>query len=264
MPRIVSIREYCEREDLPELLQEYAEDNTLPADRVGYTSHIDVVWKCKHGHIETESPYKRFRRGYCKTCGKEQNGSFAQRYPALVPYWSEDNEVSPQSVSPRYSKPVKWKCPEGHEWERTIAKQIAAASPCPYCREEKNALFHVRPELLAEWDAEANGNIDPDSVSFMSNVRYHWVCPSGHRFEASPAERIRRNKGCPICKSFGAKYPDAASEWNTLKNDFSPYDVSPFSNKSAWFICKNCKSDYLSVIKERARRKGPYCPHCPR
>lgn len=43
---------------------------------------------------------------------------------------------------------------------------------------------------------------------------------------------------------------------------FFPYDVTPSSTKTAWFLCRNCRQEYLSVIQDQARRKGPYCPHC--
>ncbi len=262
MPQLVSVKEYCNRHNLVEMLEEYSHKNVIPADRIGYTSKTEVIWRCKHGHEEIESPFKRFRRGFCKTCGKDRDGSFAQKYPQIAKYWSKDNTVSASEVSPRYSKPVLWECGKGHKWERTILVQLDAATPCPFCRDEDNALFRAYPNMLSEWDTEKNGDVDPFSVSLMSNTKYHWICAEGHPFIASPAERVRRHKGCSICKSFAKKYPDAAAEWHPTKNDFSPYDVSPASNKSAWFVCHNCKEDYLCVIRDRARRKGPYCPHC--
>lgn len=262
MPKIVSVAEHCRRNGLESLLAEYMPDNPFSAEQIGYTSHKEVNWQCKHGHIETESPYKRFRRGYCKTCGREQNGSFAQAHPDMAKFWSKENECSADNVSPRYSKPVIWECEKGHKWERSIATQLAAVSPCPFCKSEENALFAIHPEWLKEWDLAGNEYIDPFSVSRMSNTRYRWICPNGHSYEASPAERIRRHKSCPICRSFASRCPDAAAEWHPFKNDFSPYDVSPSSTKTAWFICRCCKQEYLSVIQDRARRKGPNCPHC--
>ena len=88
MPQLVSIEEYCKRQGLDSMLKEFSSKNVIPADRIGYSSKTEVIWRCKHGHEEIESPYKRFRRGYCKTCGKEQDGSFAQKYPQIAKYWS--------------------------------------------------------------------------------------------------------------------------------------------------------------------------------
>lgn len=67
---------------------------------------------------------------------------------------------------------------------------------------------------------EENEYMDPYSVSRMSNVRYHWICPEGHPYEASPAERLRRHKSCPVCRFFASEYPNAAAEWPPFKNVF--------------------------------------------
>ncbi len=262
MPKIISIKEYCEKNGLTDLLAQYAPDNPVPAERIGYTFKREVKWICAHGHVEIESPFKRFRRGYCKTCGKNKGGSFAQQYPDFVRYWAKDNTVTADEVPPTYSKPIKWACEKGHTWERRICDQLAAASVCPICKSEENALFTVRPDLLSEWDEVGNNHIDPSSVAYMSSQPYKWICKHGHSFEATPAERCRRHKNCPTCNSFGFKYPDAASEWHPVKNDFTPTDVSASSNKTAWFICKQCGEDYLSIIKDRAKRVSKNCPHC--
>ena len=222
MPKIVSLAVHCRQIHREDLLAEYAADNLLPAEEIGYTSRKSVTWRCAYGHTETESPYNRLRRGYCKTCGKRQEGSFAQNYPEAARLWSKKNPILPTEISPAYSKPVLWECDKGHIWQRSIAAQIHAAASCPFCKKEANALFTLHPELLAEWDTKRNENIAPSSVRFMSNVKYHWICPRGHSFTASPAERIRRHKSCPICSSFGMQYPDAAAEWHPSKKRLHP------------------------------------------
>lgn len=78
MPKIVSLAVHCRQIHREDLLAEYAADNPLSAEEIGYTSRKNVTWRCAYGHTETESPYNRLRRGYCKTCGKRQEGSFAQ------------------------------------------------------------------------------------------------------------------------------------------------------------------------------------------
>lgn len=258
---VTSLYEYCSKNQLTSLLNEYAPDNPLPADKIGFKSTIECKWVCSHGHIEIESPNKRIRRGYCKICGKDGNGSFGQKYPELVPYWSKGNKQTAFEVSPRYSLPVIWNCEHGHVWERTIAQQTATSSVCPYCKSKENSFFAHKPELLAEWDYETNED-DPEYIGYMSNTKYHWICPEGHRFTASPSERIRRNKSCPVCKSLLMKRPDIALEWHPDKNSFSPDSVTPSSHKEAWFICRNCGKEYICEIVDRVRRKSVNCPNC--
>ena len=258
---VTTLYQYCTDNNLPILLSEYSEDNPYRTDEIGFKSTIECKWVCAHGHVEYESPYKRVRRGYCKTCGKDCSGSLGQVYPELVKYWSTKNEKSPFEISPRSAVPHHWSCEQGHTWERTIAQQLAVSSPCPYCKSMENSLFDHRPDLLSEWNYEHN-DIDPQFVSYMSKIEYHWVCPEGHHFTASPAERVRRNKGCTVCKSLLKKRPDIALEWHPTKNSFGPDAVTPSSHKEAWFVCRNCNQEYISEIAVRVRRKGVHCPHC--
>ena len=129
MPKIVSLAVHCRQIHREDLLAEYAADNPLSAEEIGYTSRKNVTWSCAYGHTETESPYNRLRRGYCKTCGKGQEGSFAQNYPETARLWSKKNPVLPTEISPAYSKPVLWECDKGHIWKRSIAAQLHAAAP---------------------------------------------------------------------------------------------------------------------------------------
>lgn len=258
---VKTLYQYCTENSLPTLLAEYSKDNPYPADEIGFKSTIECKWICQHGHIEYESPYKRVRRGYCKICGKDCAGSLGQKYPELIKYWSPENEKTAFEISPRSTVTHYWCCEHGHKWERTIANQLAASAPCPYCKSTENSLFMYKPGLLDEWDYEQN-DIEPEFVSYMSNVQYHWICPEGHRFTASPAERMRRNKGCTVCKSLLKKRPDIVLEWHPSKNTIKPDEVTPSSHKEAWFVCRNCGNEYISEIVDRCRRKGSNCPHC--
>lgn len=258
---VTSLFRYCSDNGLTALLSEYSKDNPYHSDEIGFKSTIPCKWVCSHGHIEYEAPYNRVRRGYCKTCGRDCAGSLGQRYPELAKYWSPENEKSAFDVSPRSSVPHYWCCEHGHKWKRTIAQQLAASSPCPFYKSEENSLFTRKPELLDEWDYERN-HTALENVSYMSNTAFYWICPEGHSFTATPAERMRRNKGCPVCKSLLKKRPDIAYEWHPTKNNFGPESVTSMSHKEAWFICQNCHREYSCEIAARVRRKGPHCPHC--
>lgn len=111
--KIVSLAFHCRQIHREDLLAEYTADNPLSAEEIGYTSQKNVTWCCAYGHTETESPYNCLRRGYCKTCGKGQEGSFAQNYPEAARLWSKKNPVLPTEISPVYSKPVLWECDKG-------------------------------------------------------------------------------------------------------------------------------------------------------
>ncbi len=255
----MSLDEYARTNNQPKLLDEYADTNTNSPSEIGCNSTVTVTWICAHGHTETESVQKRIRRGYCSVCGPKSSGSFAQLHPDMLKYWSKKNTVSPYEIPPNYSQPVLWECPEGHSWERKITIQLSVKS-CPLC---KSSLFVQLPDLLDEWDAEANKGIDPNSVYAYSNTAYMWKCKNGHSYSATPAQLMRRSYRCPVCESFGYLFPDAAAEWNYDKNEAkTPFDFTANSQKNAWFICAECGSEYTSKIANRARRKSSKCPCC--
>lgn len=207
----------------------------------------------------TNHQKKRCHRGYCSICGPKRSGSMAQLYPDMLDAWSDKNVVSPYDIPPTYSKPIIWKCPEGHTWERKIASHLKIQS-CPFCT---SSLFVLKPELLKEWDSERNQNIDPMTINAYSNKKYFWKCSEGHSYVAAPEKLMRRNRRCTICTSFGFNQPDAAKEWHPTKNgDLTPYDLPEKSQKEAWFICSKCGSEYSSRIAYRASRKTDNCPNC--
>lgn len=258
----VSLREYANANNLKHLINEFISIGELTPDTIGFSSLKEVDWICEYGHREHESPNKRVRRGFCSACGKERKGSLAQNHPELLKYWSSKNKISPEEVPPTYSPLVIWHCDKGHEWKRTVKCQLKVKS-CPVCSREKNTLFKNHPELREEWDYEKNKNVNPELVQPYSNTKYYWICKNGHSYMAAPEKLMRKSMRCPICNSFGYNRQDILDEWHPTKNgDKTPFDFPENSNKNAWFVCKECHSEYESRIQYRAKRTSPNCPNC--
>ena len=84
------------------------------------------------------------------------------------------------------------------------------------------------PHLLGEWDAEFNAPLTPESVSYGSSKKVHWICSArGHHFMAMVKNRTQRGSGCPYCKGkavvpgendLAALRPDLALEWDEERN----------------------------------------------
>lgn len=258
----ISLAEYAKKNNKPDILSEYDPSNPLSPTEIGSASTTEVRWICAHGHTEIESPFKRLRRGYCSVCGPKKQGSFAQKHPELLSFWSKDNTVKPDEIPPTYSKFIKWKCSNGHTWERRIALQLKLNS-CPICSQKDGYLFTLKPELKVDWDEKSNPNISPDTVRAYSKTQYNWKCSNGHSYVASPEKLMRGSVRCPICASLGYTHPDAAKEWHPTKNgDKTPFDFLEKSHKEAWFICSQCGSEYSLRIAYRANRKTESCPNC--
>lgn len=131
--------------------------------------------------------------------------------------------------------------------------------------------------LIDEWNYEKNKDLSPYDVMPMSNKKIWWVCKEcKYEWEATINSRSR-GTGCPICgrkknreslnqarlRKSGTlldKFPFIAEEWNYERNeDLSPSDVTPFSNKKVWWICREGHEWQTTV---NARSSGRGCPVC--
>ena len=101
---------YAIENNLEHLLKEYSSENEQSPMEIGFDSTKDVTWICDFNHEIIESPHQRVRRGYCPVCGKARNGSFAQNFPELLPYWSSKNKLDPYLIPPTFTGLITWQC----------------------------------------------------------------------------------------------------------------------------------------------------------
>jgi len=125
---------------------------------------------------------------------------------------------------------------------------------------------------MSEWDYEKNNieNRDPQKLSLGSGYIVAWICPKGHKYQASINSR-NRGSGCPYCANkkalkgfndFETKYPQIAKEWHPDKNgNLLPSDFTYGSGQKVWWLCPNKHSYYMS-LRDKGRGKG--CSVCAR
>lgn len=123
-------------------------------------------------------------------------------------------------------------------------------------------------QLMAEWDAERNSNINPSQVTLGSGRKVWWQCRNGHKWQATIAGR---NSGCscPYCSGKHAikgktdlqtVNSTLAKEWNHEKNiDLQPFDVTSGSDKKVWWKCEQ-GHEWQATIS--SRNSGCGCPYC--
>lgn len=134
----------------------------------------------------------------------------------ILPYlnvkwdYEKNTEVSPKQFYSSSSQKVYWICENGHSYRSSINLRAKnKTSGCPYCAGKlvipgETDLASQRPDIVKEWDYERNRGITPDQVSLRSNKRVNWICPNGHRYEASVAHRtgtVKSLNPCPVCRS---------------------------------------------------------------
>ena len=123
-------------------------------------------------------------------------------------------------------------------------------------------------ELMAEWNWERNTDVTPSQLTLGSHKKVWWKCSKGHEWLAEVYSRNSGN-GCPYCvgKKVLRGYndlltinPSLAKEWDYEKNDgLTPGDVTPNSNKKAWWKCSKGHEWQVSINN---RSNGNGCPYC--
>ena len=131
-------------------------------------------------------------------------------------------------------------------------------------------LLVCHPEIAAEWDYDANGDLRPENEYPRSNNMRSWVCRKcGYKWITSIAGRTSQKGGCQGCQNkvvtennnLAKVRPDVTLEWHPAKNGtLTPFDVVPGANRSVWWLCPYCGHEYPMPVRQKCRGDG--CPHC--
>ena len=210
--------------------------------------------------------------------GLNQGHILATNFPELAEQWNyeKNGTLTPWDVTISSPRKVWWKCSLGHEWEAVINDRTTKSLGCPYCSGRRawpgyNDLATLFPELAAEWDDERNGDLTPQMVRPGSGRKVWWKCSLGHEWETSVVSRTSASHGCPYCagvtvwsgyNDLATLRPDIAADWDYELNDKLPSEVMPYSQKKAWWICRNGHPSYHMSVN--CRSNGQKCPKCGR
>lgn len=185
----------------------------------------------------------------------------------------KNGNLTPRDVAPASQRIVWWVCPRGHEWRAQI-KSRTRGSGCPYCSNRRvkigdNDLATTYSQLAAQWHPDRNGTLKPRDVVAGSRIKVWWLCPKGHSWQASVRSR-RDGAGCPVCagkqvipgeNDLRSAYPAIADQWHpTLNGDLTPGKVTPYSNRTVWWVCPLGHS-WRAPVSHRTRMASG-CPYC--
>ena len=133
--------------------------------------------------------------------------------------------------------------------------------------EFEQSLGDLNPELSKQWHPTKNGKLTPFNVTYGSNKKVWWICEKGHIWKATIADR-NNGKNCPYCSgrfatkenNLGTINPELSKQWHPTKNGkLTPFDVTPNSNKKAWWICQKGHEWEAGIAH---RNNGSNCPFC--
>ena len=126
-------------------------------------------------------------------------------------------------------------------------------------------LLEKAPHLSNEWHPK--NNLDFNKAHAYSVKKVWWVGKCGHEWHAAIGSRTQ-GAGCPYCggflptdkNRFSILCPEFLAEWDYDKNVLSPGDVTKFSSKRVWWLCKN-KHSWKTKIADRVINNSK-CPYC--
>ena len=196
----------------PDIAKQWAYDLNAPLspEHFRHKSDKKVWWRCDQGHTWQVSINKRTQQGTgCPNCPRpfvpapvEQN--LAVVNPTLASEWhpEKNGDLHPEDLWPKSNRKVWWQCSKGHEFQVAVNSR-SDGSGCPYCygryATKTNNVARKYPELLAQWDPEKNGLLNPSRVTPYSGKKVWWCCSRGHSWQATIYNRAKNKSGCPAC-----------------------------------------------------------------
>ena len=196
--------------------------------------------------------------------------------PVLLAQWDRkrNGDLTPNDVTHGSHRRVWWRCEKGHSWQAEVKSRTLLGAGCPVCAGKTvvpgvNDLATLRPELAAQWHPERNLPLTPERIAPGSHKRVWWVCGKGHVWQAAAAARANGER-CPVCagkvvipgeNDLAALYPEIAAQWDGEKNGtLTAKEVSPYSNRKAWWRCREGHSWQAAIAARTKRKTG--CPYC--
>ena len=213
----------------PDLLDEwdYEANGDLKPSDVSRGSMTRIHWICENGHQWVATAYSRACRGtgcpVCITKGRLVRGvnDMATACPDLLDEWDYEanGDLKPSDVSKGSAKRIHWICKEGHKWTTTAYSRACNGTGCPVCARGNlvrgvNDIATVRPDLLDEWDYEANGDLKPSDVYAGSGMKLNWICKKGHKWITTASSRAHRGSNCPFCNAKSTSFGEQFIYWS--------------------------------------------------
>lgn len=271
----------------PELAKEWhltKNAGVFPAE-VTRKSRAKVWWTCKSGHDFEARVGERVRglesrpdSNGCPVCLNRKlllgvndlttsNPDLANEFHVLLNY-----PLTASTVKASETRKLWWLCDAGHEFQQRLANRVNQGQGCPFCKNKlvtigETDLGTTNPELVEEWDFEANGELRPIDVVAGTLKYIYWICKSGHKWKARGSKRLA-GQGCPTCTNrvlkmgfndLATKLPEIARSWDFIKNKpLAPGQILYGTAQKFWWICDLGHSWQTSPITRT--RTG--CPRC--
>lgn len=189
------------------------------------------------------------------------------RHDLLDRFDIEMNYCTAKDISYQSSKKYYFKCSRGlHDSEAFCISGITSSNhglaACSKCKSVAQIIIDKFGEdyLWQRWSSKNTSSPWDIAGNARTNIWLQCDCKDYHTYQQTPQTFIH-GCVCPYCNgkrvhpydSLGALYPKSIELWSD-KNEQTPYDFTPHSNKKAWFKCLNGKhKDYYRSINDSVR-----------
>ena len=257
----------------------------LTPSQVTRKSGLSVWWTCKLGHDFKAKIGERVRgreerpgTNGCPVCLNRKLLQGANDLLSSNPEIAREFHptlnlpLTPGDIKASEGRKLWWLCAKGHEFQQGLSHRVKAGQGCPFCINKsvtvgQTDLASTNPELLLEWDFQANGDLRPIDVVAGTLKYIWWICKKGHKWKARGAKRLS-GQGCPTCTNrtlkvgfndLETRHPEISRTWDHIKNSpRSPNQVLFGTMEKYWWICDQGHSWQTSPTTRR--RTG--CPRC--
>lgn len=134
---------------------------------------------------------------------------------------------------------------------------------------EKKKYISEIPELMKEWDWNANGDLDPTKLTVGCNKKVWWKCHfCGHKWQTSIYHRAQGEQRCPSChhgrwskirRGLNTQIKsEIIKDWDYTKNNkLTPDMFTKCSRHKVWWKCHICGRE---IEKSIGKYNG--CNYC--
>ena len=164
MKTFISAREYCRKNGLEAIIDQYSPDNEESLDEIGYKSSKKYRFDYPCGHVRYQRMCDKIRLKSqdCPICRYNREGvgkSIQSEYPDTYGemFDEETNGISASEVPVSSGEKYYWICPTcGRRFIGKVADVTAGHRKCRYCRDKT-----TEPEKILDYYC---AQLDPDSV----------------------------------------------------------------------------------------------------
>ena len=213
----------------------------------------------------------------CRKCHSFGQWCLDNNLEDLLDRWDyELNDIDPFYVAYSSKKKYYFKCPKRNPLHPSELKSPSnlvkneGSRRCIACNSFAQwGIDNIGPDFLDKYWSTKN-TIDPFTILSSSNTYKVWIkCQKVeyHDDYYMSVYNFKSGERCPYCTgikvnyfdSFGYKFPQSIKMWSD-KNDKSPYDYAPRSNKEVWFTC-DTHGDFYMRVSDFSKIQCE-CPKC--